>query len=275
MEVVTPTGKLVTATPKNSYSDLFYAINGGNGQFGTVTKFFVRSWPTPSRNQLASVYVADADLPRIYSNIVSWYKNNKDPYSLVYFAVIYSPGGIAADPTAYSIRHVATMFRMQDDSNPAQADFNTTFAPLIAGLDNSTPSAPADVPFGSVSSPFGPAITRTWADYVYLSPTAHRRTGPCLPVRLQTWDLREYCDPTARQKAVKTLTVKSARPSSQGPANPRADCQVHQGCYRHSHRLRQRCSRSRRATGDCLLGAPVHEAACAGRPPKDRRSYCL
>ena len=152
MEVVLPSGQLVTATPKNSYSDLFFAIDGGNGQFGTVTKFFVLSYPTPSRNQLASVRFEAEDMATAHANIAAWYKNNKDPYSLVYFANIYSPGAgqDAANPANYGVRSIATMIRMQDDANPAQLDFAATFAPLLAGLNSSVASTPVDVPYSSV-----------------------------------------------------------------------------------------------------------------------------
>ena len=41
LEVVLPTGQLVTATRTNEYSDLFRALKGGGSRFGIVTKFEV------------------------------------------------------------------------------------------------------------------------------------------------------------------------------------------------------------------------------------------
>ena len=37
-QVVLVDGTIVIATKQNQYSDLFWAINGGNGQFGIVTR---------------------------------------------------------------------------------------------------------------------------------------------------------------------------------------------------------------------------------------------
>lgn len=40
MDVVLADGTQVMATKKNRYADLFWAIQGGGGQFGIVTKFY-------------------------------------------------------------------------------------------------------------------------------------------------------------------------------------------------------------------------------------------
>lgn len=42
MEVVLLDGLVVMATKNNAYSDLFWALQGGNGQFAIVTRFWVR-----------------------------------------------------------------------------------------------------------------------------------------------------------------------------------------------------------------------------------------
>lgn len=45
-EVVTPSGQLVTATPTNKYSDLYWALSGGGaGTFGVVTSMTSRAHP--------------------------------------------------------------------------------------------------------------------------------------------------------------------------------------------------------------------------------------
>lgn len=41
LDVVLPSGQLVTATATNQYSDLFRALKGGGSRFGIVTKFEV------------------------------------------------------------------------------------------------------------------------------------------------------------------------------------------------------------------------------------------
>lgn len=43
MEVVLVSGQIVTATATNTYSDLFWALQGGGGQFGIVTKFYQKA----------------------------------------------------------------------------------------------------------------------------------------------------------------------------------------------------------------------------------------
>lgn len=43
MDVVLMDGSMVHATKKNEYADLFWAIQGGGGQFGIVTKFYQKA----------------------------------------------------------------------------------------------------------------------------------------------------------------------------------------------------------------------------------------
>jgi hypothetical protein len=40
MEIVLVNGTIVVATRTNEYSDLFWAVAGGGGQFGVVTQFY-------------------------------------------------------------------------------------------------------------------------------------------------------------------------------------------------------------------------------------------
>lgn len=56
MEVVLPNGDLVLATETNKYSDLFFALRGGNGQFGIVTTFWQEAVPEP-QNPTFGAYV--------------------------------------------------------------------------------------------------------------------------------------------------------------------------------------------------------------------------
>ena len=46
LDVVLPSGELVTATKRNQYSDLFRALKGGGSRFGIVTKFEVNAIQT-------------------------------------------------------------------------------------------------------------------------------------------------------------------------------------------------------------------------------------
>jgi len=43
LDVVLPSGELVTATKTNQYSDLFRALKGGGSRFGIVTKFEIHA----------------------------------------------------------------------------------------------------------------------------------------------------------------------------------------------------------------------------------------
>lgn len=51
MEVVLLDGLVVIATPKGPYSDLFWALQGGNGQFAIVTRFWVRASSSSSSKE--------------------------------------------------------------------------------------------------------------------------------------------------------------------------------------------------------------------------------
>lgn len=47
MEIVLMSGQIVYATKTNEYSDLFWALQGGGGQFAIVTKFYQEAAPEP------------------------------------------------------------------------------------------------------------------------------------------------------------------------------------------------------------------------------------
>lgn len=47
LEIVLPSEELVFATKTNQNSDLFWAFQGGSGQFGIVTKFYQKAFRTP------------------------------------------------------------------------------------------------------------------------------------------------------------------------------------------------------------------------------------
>ena len=48
MEIVLLSGQIVYATKSNAYSDLFWALQGGGGQFAIVTKFYQEAAPEPT-----------------------------------------------------------------------------------------------------------------------------------------------------------------------------------------------------------------------------------
>ena len=48
LEIVLMSGDIVYATKTNAYSDLFWALQGGGGQFAIVTKFYQEAAPEPT-----------------------------------------------------------------------------------------------------------------------------------------------------------------------------------------------------------------------------------
>jgi FAD/FMN-containing dehydrogenase len=56
LKVVLPSGDVVNATRQNEYADLFWALQGGGGQFGIVTTFYQEALPEPTEASIG-VYV--------------------------------------------------------------------------------------------------------------------------------------------------------------------------------------------------------------------------
>lgn len=139
MEVVLPSGDHVVATKTNQYSDLFFALQGGNGQFGIVTKFYVLTLPTPTSVTLGATFLAPEDYDAGLANIANWYNNNKDPFAVAYFFATFSagPGQDSTNPANYAVRPVYLLVKF--DGSPDDTinqDFNTAFEPLLSGLGN-------------------------------------------------------------------------------------------------------------------------------------------
>jgi FAD/FMN-containing dehydrogenase len=93
LEVVLPSGEIVFATKTNQHSDLFWAIQGGSGQFGIVTKFYQKAFQTPSAVQVGFHVIADRSAAQSFRNIESFFRRHSDPFSLMYYALAYLPAG--------------------------------------------------------------------------------------------------------------------------------------------------------------------------------------
>lgn len=93
LEVVLPSGELVFATKTNQHSDLFWAIQGGSGQFGIVTKFYQKAFQTPSAVKVGFNVVANGSVPQSFRNTESFFRQHSDPFSLMYYALAYLPAG--------------------------------------------------------------------------------------------------------------------------------------------------------------------------------------
>lgn len=177
MQVVLMSGEIVLATKTNDYSDLFWALQGGNGQFGIVTRFWQEAAPEPQTTEVGVWIVAnDSSLERAYANVAEWFDCNDDPFSVVYYAVGYLP----ADVTSGELGVFTTMvgYRFSNPLDPAQKTFNDTFAPLIDGVDLrftellEVPIASAPelltpyFPYGYRRGFWGPQTTNVTAEYI-------------------------------------------------------------------------------------------------------------
>ncbi|KAH7127428.1 hypothetical protein EDB81DRAFT_729501 [Dactylonectria macrodidyma] len=69
MELVTPSGKILTVN-ENQHSDLFWAMRGGGGStFGVLTSITLQTHPSPKLLSLALMLVVDPDAPFLYDFI--------------------------------------------------------------------------------------------------------------------------------------------------------------------------------------------------------------
>ncbi|THX15341.1 FAD-binding domain-containing protein [Aureobasidium pullulans] len=87
VEVVLMSGEIVLATKTNRYSDLFWAIQGGGGQFGIVTTFYQEAVPEPTSSEFGIWVVAKDSWDRARQNTVEFFETNDDPFSLMYYSL--------------------------------------------------------------------------------------------------------------------------------------------------------------------------------------------
>lgn len=109
MEIVLSSGKTVFATKTNRYSDLFWAFQGGAGQFGVATKFYQRALPAPKSVRVGYHVVANVSASRSYRNTATFLKEHSDPFSLMYYALAYLPPSLSpqnATPSEYRTRRL-------------------------------------------------------------------------------------------------------------------------------------------------------------------------
>ncbi|GAM89247.1 hypothetical protein ANO11243_072840 [Dothideomycetidae sp. 11243] len=186
MEVVLMSGEIVNATKTNQHKDLFWALQGGGGQFGIVTTFYQTAAAEPKTVDVGFHVIDDAHLPMARHRTVKFFSTNKDPFSLMFYVVGYIPSDITTG--SYAVKTLLYTLRFSDPSNPNQASYNTTFAPLLAGLNISSSLSQPSIPFAEIQD---------WADAYF--PTGFRRahTGAQISV------------PTAAYLASATAQLKS------------------------------------------------------------------
>ena len=157
---------------KVRYSDLLWALRGGNGQFGIVTTFYQEAAPEPTSSELGFYYVSPSDLHVVQQNTVDFFANNTDPFSLMYYAPGYFPSTVTStDPGSFDTRVIVVALHFNDPTNPNQPSYNQTFGPLLQGWNTSN-SQVYDIPYASAAS---------LADAFF--PFGYRRlfTGPQVP----------------------------------------------------------------------------------------------
>jgi hypothetical protein len=127
-EVVLANGAVVEATQTNQYADLFWALRGGNNNFGVVTRFDVRTFPA------TSAYVAS----------VLWNLGGGGNASDGFFKALsdyVAPGGgvdnpragIAAQPSTGLYLSQITAFELGNDTAGAPfANFSALQNPILA-----------------------------------------------------------------------------------------------------------------------------------------------
>lgn len=124
-------GRIVTATAKNKYSDLFWALQGGGGQFGIVTTFYQEAAAEPTDARFGVWYISNSTTAVARQNTVDFFNNHTDPFSLMYYATGYVP---LADGTLGTQTLLVGVW-FGNPNNPSQPSFNKTFTPLLHGLD--------------------------------------------------------------------------------------------------------------------------------------------
>ena len=176
VEIVLMSGEIVLATKTNAYSDLFWALQGGGGQFGIVTTFYQEAVPEPRHSQLGFWGINLASWEQAYENTAAYFASNTDPFSLLYWSVGYYRENLTAP--SYSTQMVIVGVLFEHPNSTTQKNFTAAFASLVAGLQIDYQIV-YDLPFAeltTVSEPFfqygfrrgfwGPQTTNVTASYL-------------------------------------------------------------------------------------------------------------
>ncbi|KAF2221486.1 hypothetical protein BDZ85DRAFT_17790 [Elsinoe ampelina] len=144
VEVVLMNGKIVNATKTNQYKDLFWALQGGGGQFGIVTTFYQKAAPEPQVCDVSFYVVSQTDLNRARQRTVTFFNTNDDPFSLMYFAAGFFPSDLGNG--SFGLNTLLVTLRFDDPTNPNQKSTNATFSRIIDGL-NITATRSLSIPY--------------------------------------------------------------------------------------------------------------------------------
>ncbi|KAK3181494.1 hypothetical protein K4F52_007204 [Lecanicillium sp. MT-2017a] len=180
LEVVLPSGETVIARKNNEYADLFWALQGGIGQFGIVTRFWQEAAPEPKKSSLGFYYINDEDVPRLRNQTVDFFNNNEDPFSVIYYSFGFLPANLAnPTPESYAKRTLLITVHFEDPNNADQLDNELSFATLFDGVDTTNGQVitteyysdlafvgEAAYPYGFRRGFYGPQTTKIDVDYI-------------------------------------------------------------------------------------------------------------
>ncbi|KIM77618.1 hypothetical protein PILCRDRAFT_615179 [Piloderma croceum F 1598] len=126
IDVVLPSGELVTATRTNQYSDLLRALKGGGSRFGIATRFEVNAIHTgTSADKIwfgGSVIYPNSSSSEMLKALDNFIYSNRDSKAVILMGFSYENVAGAISTLAY-----ATPFY-----NGTWAEFNRTFAEFLA-----------------------------------------------------------------------------------------------------------------------------------------------
>ncbi|QDS70221.1 hypothetical protein FKW77_007032 [Venturia effusa] len=179
LEVVLASGEIVIATKYNAYSDLFWALQGGTGQFGIVTTFWQEASPTPPSSTIGYYYINEEDIDTARKNTVDFFDTNTDPFSLMYYFIGFVPPSVTeTDPSTFGTRTLIAALHFNDPLTPSQLTYNETFAKLFSGI-NTTNHVLYTLPYANIfdiADPFfpygfrrgfyGPQVSSITVDYL-------------------------------------------------------------------------------------------------------------
>lgn len=128
---------MVTATASNQYFDLFWALRGGGGQFGIVTTFYQKAAPEPTVVAV-SLYYIDADsVDESQKNVADFFKNNNDPFSVIYYGYGFYPDNPLDPnpaPSSFALRTFLITLWFGNPLDPQQESADATFGTLLTNL---------------------------------------------------------------------------------------------------------------------------------------------
>jgi len=138
VDVVLPvTGKMVTATAFNQYSDLFWALRGGGGQFGIVTNFYQKAAPEPTVVTVSVYYIDSKSVDESQQNVADFFKKNNDPFAVVYYGYGFYPDNLLDPnpaPSSFALRTILITLWFGNPLDPQQKSANATFGNLLTNL---------------------------------------------------------------------------------------------------------------------------------------------